>query len=266
MKEGQRRAGKTFIRRHSLKLILASGIVAISLWSGCIDVPTEKVTYEEELTVHCILRADWGPSRVYVGKTLNIEEPEADVAVSGATVLLSGDGEEVHYNEVPGTPGVYHPAGHFIVRNNSTYTLDVSDLSGRSVSATTTVPGYFQILSPLFGDSVEKDNDLRIVWSKSTGAEEYHIHVDLRVGNLTYNYLSYVFSDTTLVIPAERFYTDIEGEVYGIELDIYAVDGNYAGYTRSDPEDPDSPDINHIPGAKGVFGSATKTFGFFYFK
>ena len=154
--------------------------------------------------------------------------------------------------------GTYRITEPFRVQHRSTYTLEVREQSGLTLSATTIVPGYFQILYPSYGDSIEQGFFLRLKWSESEGAEEYYIHVTQRSSG---TFESYAFSDTVYYIPT--YDLDGEGQVW---IDIFAVDKNYAGYTRSDPEDPDSPDVNHIPGAKGVFGSAATTFGFFYFK
>lgn len=263
MKDTPKGIRSNFLRFRLLRCMLCSMFVLVSLFGACIDVPTEKTTFEEELTVHCMLRAGWGPSRVHVERTLDIEEPESDIAVSGATVLLFGNGEEIQYNEIPSDPGVYHPAGHIIIQNDSTYTLDVSDPGGRSVSATTTVPGHFQIISPSFGDTLRLGNDIRFTWTGSEGAEEYRAHITLNLyGEGIDNgleYISYTLSDTTLIIPTVR--VPVEADCW---IDVYAVDVNYAGYTRADSEDPDAPDVNHIPGAKGVFGSMANTFGLFY--
>ena len=234
------------------------GLVLIVLIYGCIEVPSSNVAYVEELTVHCLLRTDIGPSDVYIERTLDIEEPNYDGAVSGAIVRLSGDGREAILSEVLDQPGRYRVSAPFRIHNSSTYTLDVRDQSGRTLSASTTVPGYFQILYPAYGDSVAKSLFLRLRWSRSEGAEEYSIHVTQGSSG---TFQSYTYSDTVFYIFTDEL--SREGQVW---IDIYAVDTNYTGYTRSDPEDPDSPDVNHIPGAKGVFGSAAKTFGFFYFK
>ena len=259
------------IRQHPLKcmdrwgrggpgfgVFVTTGLVLMVLIYGCIEVPTSNVAYEEELAVHCLLRTDIGPSDVFVERTLNIEEPNTGIAVSGAIVRLSGDGREAILGEILGEPGRYRISAPFRIDNSSTYTLDVRDQSGRTLTATTTVPGYFQMLYPAYGDSVPKSLFLRLRWSKSEGAKEYSIHV---TQGSSMTFLSYTYSDTLLYISTDEL--SREGQVW---IDIFAVDTNYAGYTRSDPEDPDSPDINHIPGAKGVFGSAAKTFGFFYFK
>jgi hypothetical protein len=189
---------------------------------------------------------------------LDIEQPDINIAVSGAIVRLSGDGREVILPEVMGQSGTYRATVPFRVQHSSTYTLDVRDQDGRTLTATTTVPGYFQMLYPGYGDSIELGSFLRLRWSHSEGAEEYYIHVTQSSSG---TFQSYAFSDTVYYIPA--YSLDGESQVW---IDIFAVDTNYAGYTRSDPEDPDSPDVNHIPGAKGVFGSAARTFGFFYLK
>lgn len=233
-------------------------ISSLFLVGGCIEIPTSDVAYEETLSVHCLLRTDIGPSSVHVERTLDIEQPDMDIAVSGAIVRLSGDDREVILPEVAGQSGTYRATETFRVQHSSTYTLDVRAQDGKTLSATTTVPGYFQILYPGYGDSVEQQSFLRLRWSKSEGAEEYYIHVTQR-SSVTFE--SYAFSDTVYYIPT--YDLEREGQVW---IDIFAVDKNYAGYTRSDPGDPDSPDVNHIPGVKGVFGSAARTFGFFYIK
>ena len=255
----------TLVRSNRWKLVLGAGLITGFLMSGCIDVPTKKTAYEEELSIHCLLRTDTGPSEIYVERTLEINAPELGVAISGATVRLSGDGQEVVFLEDYYQPGVYFAATRCSIYNGSTYTLDVTDPIGRNVTASTTVPGYFQILSPSSGDTVELGRDIRFSWSESDGAEEYYAHLEINLyeddGAVPTIYISYTLSDTTLIVPTERI--PVEGECW---IDVYAVDKNYAGYTRSDPEDPDSPDINHIPGAKGVFGSATKQSGLFYIR
>lgn len=258
--------GKFLVNKLRTALLLISFFIMLSQLVGCIDVPTKKTTYEEELIVHCLLRTDMGPSNVYVERTLDIHETATEIAVRGATVHLSGDNREVIFTEIASRPGVYRCPAQFPLRNDSTYTIDVSDPTGRSVSATTTVPGHFHLLSPAIPESIDTDRDLELIWSSSSGAQEYHILASLACGGSEWRLVSYVFSDTTLIIPAWQLDTDIPFECNRLWIRIYAVDENYAGYTRSDPEDAGSPDINHIPGAKGVFGSATHTFGLFYVK
>ena len=244
-------------------MILGAGSILLCLISGCIDVPTKRATYEEELSIHCLLRTDTGPSDVYVERTLDINAPELGVAISGATVRLSGDGRELIFVEDYYRPGAYVAPAQFLIHHGSTYTLEVTDPIGRTVRATTTVPGYFQILSPAFNDTVQLGRDVHFSWTASEGAERYiaHVTIDLYEDDSISEtiFLSYVLSDTTLIIPTERI--PVRGHCW---INIYAVDSNYAGYTRADAEDPDDLDVNHIPGAKGVFGSASTTFCFFY--
>ena len=246
-------------REYITVLFLISGSILLMLLFGCIDVPTSRTAYEEELTVHCLLRSKSYAGDIYLERTQPIEEGDAPISVSGATIRLFGNGLETVLYEI--RTGVYRINEPFWIYEDSTYRLDVMDPEGRHLSETTTVPGHFQILSPLYGASITRNTDLRLTWTKSKGAEEYYIQVLVEIPDAMPISFSYAYTDTTFVIPAERLSGEGEREV---KVDIFAIDSNYAEYTRSDPEDPDSPDINNILGARGVFGSYTSTFGFFY--
>ena len=239
--------------------IVCFGILFVSLFTSCIKVPTNSETYDEELTVHCVLRNDRDPIDVYLERTLCIHECDTVVAVSGAKVQLSDGDREVGFTELGDKPGVYRCDDTFLTIQECTrYTLAVADSGECVLSATTTTPGPFRILSPKDGDTLTVSSDLSLTWSCSVGAADYHIYVLAADSSSSFRY---IHSDTTIFVPAERF---MGNGHYLVE--VYAVDKNYADYTRSDRNDPDMPDIMNIRDAKGVFGSAIGKEVTFYIK
>jgi len=108
-------------------------------------------------------------------------------------------------------------------------------------SATITLPGDFEIISPEEAFVLQQDGDINVSWSSSERAERYFINIDLHYYYIdtagSNNYFSLdtnVYTiNTNLIIPNERIFpSDIDSIEYGSGIiSVYSENGPNIGYT-----------------------------------
>lgn len=262
------------MRSHAFLISLAI-LILISLFCGI--TPEE---YEGEPNIYAILTGDSLQATVMVGLTASIDdtmkvdtisdEPDEDGwiddwpwirfpwnGVSGAEVRLRQGGHRYVLLEDPDSAG-YYSSDSIQFSARKTWELEVTYSTGEEISARTTIPGGFEITSPLVDTLAETDT---LTWTPSIGAAGYSIRARIWITTedmdtvivLTYPLL--VSSDTISLPVTEIFYPWGDSAVIFVSaLDINAYDYRYYVENRWDPN-VRVEDFMHIEGAWGVFGS-----------
>lgn len=186
--------------------------------------------------------------------------------VSGAEVSLK-HGEE-SFSLTEDSTGYYY-ADSIAFAAEQTWELEVTYPSGEETSAQTTIPGSFEITSPLVDTLAETDT---LIWTPSIGATGYSIRAriwlswedeeeDTLVVDSFLMSLMLVQADTTS-LPMQELelfdyrWVDSDSLILFVSaLDTNAYDYRYPGFYWW--ENLRIEDYMHIPGAWGVFGSQT---------
>lgn len=134
-----------------------------------------------------------GTVRLFQTEQPNVAFDLNELAVRDAEVLIElldeagAEAVETYvYEEVPGQPGLYEAIDEdAVVQERRTYRLRVeipetNDQSGGSLSATTLVPGVFEVLSVenadvTFQDSLGLQPQFRVTLSETPGRQSYYI-------------------------------------------------------------------------------------------
>lgn len=252
-------------------------ILAILISFSCGITPEE---YEGEPNVYAVLSADSLPVNVMVGLTASIDDTlRVDTimdtfwyddtfevwsriifpwnGVSGAEVSLRQGGHRYVLLEDSDSAG-YYGSDSIQFSARKTWELEVTYPTGEEISAQTTIPGGFEITSPLVDTLAVTDT---LAWTRSVGASGYSIRARIWITTedldtiivLTYPLL--VSGDTTSLPVTEIFYPRGDSAVIFVSaLDANVYDYRYYAENLWDP-DIRAEDYMHIEGAWGVFGS-----------
>ncbi len=107
-------------------------------------------------------------------------------------------------------------------------------------SATITLPGDFEIISPEEDSTLHQNEDLTVSWSTSEGAERYKLDIRLNYHYVDTSGESNIFSIDTvfysvdsLIIPKERIFPSVVDSVeYGYgHIFVYSESGPWIGHT-----------------------------------
>ncbi|TET23305.1 MAG: DUF4249 family protein [Candidatus Stahlbacteria bacterium] len=269
-------------------------IPAIILLLSVIACDTTPETYEGEPNIYAVLTTDSSFACIMVGKTTSIDdtltlEPDTIMdtfwrddtfevwpeivfpwnGVSGAEVSLKQGGHRYVLLEDPDSAG-YYGSDSIQFSARKTWELEVTYPSGEEIEAQTTIPGNFEITSPLV-DTLS-DTDV-LEWTPSAHAAGYLIELlqwlswedeeeDTLVVDSSFDCLMLVQADTTSLPMQELELFDYLWAwadsliIFVSALDTNAYDYRYYGEDRWDP-DIRVEDYMHIEGAWGVFGSQT---------
>lgn len=240
-----------YMRRYAIFLILA-------IFFSC---ELTKPKYEPEPNVVAILNTSLERQKVFVGRSYEISEvPDTSdwCGISNALVKISYDTIVVTFHELADTPGVYISES-LPVEPLETYYLEVIYPDDKKVTGKTILPGAFMVTTPINGDTVKPEQELK--WEESLGAASYFIYYK---ADSLYNpdFPEYFWSRedfkdlglTTSVV----FSSLCDG--YGkLAVQIWACDSNYYDYYKAKWGREPIESYVHLTGGLGVFGSFTVT-------
>lgn len=227
-------------------------IFAVMLTVVFCERATDEI-FEHRLNVTGVLRNDAGYFELTVGRTYGMDEP-ADFDLDSITVLLFDSSysdtftAEHVYWELFRIPGVPVAAG-------ATYNLTVSVDGYDTIFGQTTVPGDYQILNPLPGDTITVQDT--IVFTVGKGIEDYQILCLIgEHGEGFYYYFPNFSNDSLISFPVTAFSEFIEqfDSTLLFTFRIVGYDSNYYNYHYFYDSD-DYPQCG-VRGGIGLFGSA----------
>ena len=197
-------------------------LTALAVLSGC--ELYEQDEYQEYYVVESYLIANGNLQQVRLSTTNPIDETYQfeDNAVSGATVKIqrlnpdSSIAEEYTYQQQQ--PGIYTPVNNITVRAAQLYQLYATTPNGDEISATTYVPGNFEIVNELEpGYVYQGEQQVELTTTPSsyiTNRQTYFIFtinaLDPTPNNLTPFYADQVDDDETDI---EEYYVNSSGIV-----------------------------------------------------
>lgn len=237
------------IRFLSIKFLLVIPVI-------CIFYSCEKrrdYLFETQLNVVCILRNDEPYPVAIIDRSYKIDE-FAEYDLEDALVYISGPAivETLFYS---GDYNYFQALKPITIQAESVYHLSVCAPGFESVTGLTQIPGRFQIISPLWYDTIGMQDS--IIFTKSKGGAIYNIIVsrDQMGGDYcNWYYLPQASNDTILKVPIMQFYEYIT-ESGPYEFWIVAHDSNYFNYEFHFGSEPPAYGIEN---GTGLFGSAWK--------
>lgn len=195
--------------------------IIVFLSNGCKNGPT-AISYGDPLIL-----AD-------LSKSYGLNAPRAHVEVDGTELLpivvINNDTLELSH---------CNPKGEYLWESvfvdevstdpDNEYELIVSHKGGEA-SATITLPGDFEIISPQEDDTFHQGEDLTVIWSPSENAERYdlYIRLDYTYGDTANPYYNRFYLDT-LLSNANTSITIPKGRIFPPEIDS-VLEGN--GYVN----------------------------------
>lgn len=132
-----------------MKYFIFVSLITLIGINGCSE-PTYPSEYSNQIVVQGYLMANQPIDSIIVRRTARLEEyvSESNLAINGATVVITGNGITDTLKAMPGNIGFYtsmrNPQN--IIKPKQTYTLLVRTPDDRTVTATTTVPDTFHII------------------------------------------------------------------------------------------------------------------------
>ncbi len=240
---------KTRRLRYALLIITLTFIL---LQSGCNDRSAEN--FENIVNVCGVVRNEASYIELAVDHTYNMDEPEGSYLDSAIVMLFNSDfsdtflGQWFFYD--------YRVYG-IQVSAGETYNLMVAAEGYDTLYGQTTVPGDYQILSPLPGDTITVDDT--IVYTIGHGTKDYQIWCYYYTGEwnegLVYGFPNFS-KDSIMKIPLAVLSEFIEPLDTNIvcTFEIAGYDSNYYNYHYF--YDSDDPPQCGVKGGIGLFGSA----------
>lgn len=248
--------------------------------TGC-DGAIDSV-YEERLVLSAYLFAGEPIDSVVLERTTEFGKAVVDsaIAISGADIIITVQGEELQLTPIPGRPGRYHLPSH-VVRAGEVYSIVVRN-EGHELTSTTRVPMPIRFIdldrslpadrilvldTDRIGDfkySVEagpKDQPFRSYMLQVTSLdtlEENRIRAFAPGPPIdTNSYARYSFLRLSPKIPIDAQLVAYYGRQ---RITIYAVDSNWYDYHRMvfGQSGTYQPSLNHVNGGLGVFAAAAR--------
>jgi hypothetical protein len=209
--------------------------------------------YKSEPNVASVISPNYRLQRVYVGITYKMTDtPESYgewVGVSNAKVVISGNGQEILFEE-QGNSGIY-VSKNLNVKAGKLYHLKVTYPDNKKVTGTTRIPSEFRILRPTNGDTISISDTL--IWQKSSGAVGYFMNGRIYNGSGYPESISQEVRDTLMCfsewIPS--WYQPEPGDT--IRFCVAAIDTNYWNYWSINEYNLE--ETPYLNGGIGVFGS-----------
>ncbi len=248
---------RSIIVRRSRAIVLA--LMTIVLWFAACP-KDRQADFKPELNVFCVANpyGDLFEEFFVIDRTYAIDE-EAVYDLEDALVVVSDSARSDTLHYIGGDLfGWLHNIQGF-PRKSLRLMVVAEGLD--TLRGETTVPGIFQVISPVPGDTFGPGDTL--VLTKSQGALMYAICWDYFPSSLCFYFPDYV-PDSIVEIPIEWLnHGDYPPQEGPCSFEIAAYDSNYAEYkmhweTNTYPR-------YGVSGGLGVFGSAyTKTVFFYY--
>lgn len=248
-------------RRNNLNARCSLCTAVIILAFLCTACPKDRqVNFKPELNVFCVINphGEWFFGHVVIDRTYAIDE-EARYDLEHALVVISDSARSETLSYAFGNE--FNLPWQITCEPTQRLRLMVAAEGLDTLWAETTVPGDFQIISPIPQDTFGPEDIL--IFEKSDGAKMYAICWDYETASSVFYFPDYL-PDSVVELPVSWLmgnnYPPAEGPC---QFEIAAYDSNYAEYkmhweTNTYPR-------YGVTGGLGVFGSAyTKIVSFYY--
>lgn len=235
---------KRVAKIQSRNVVIYCISVLLILCSACENNPTEE--YEPQLNVVSILNSMEQVQHVLVDRTYLLDEPSG-LPIDDALVVLSGNGfiDTLVFNYA----NYRYWTSPFGIAPLDTYQLTVAKDGFDTVTAVTTVPGYFTILYPWYSDTITLQDTMVI--GRSANAAVYSCFFVESISNLSF-FFWHEFDplDSLIQIPIGEYLDSPLTGRYAIT--VVAYDSNVYEYYFSED---DSVRQAGVTGGVGLFGS-----------
>lgn len=216
----------------------------------CERPPAEK--YEPQLNLFCVLLSHRSQQEAVVDRTYRMDEV-AKYDLKSVRVILSKNSLSDTFAQVSETLGRFVSKNHIPIIPCSTYRILVTAQGFDTLTGMTTVPGDFEIIHPLEGDTISFDDSL--VFKKSKGAAGYSVNFLVLADTRWFavdRALLHSIEDSIIRINLFDFHLPFDSGLCKVK--IAALDTNYFSYTHYGYEEPLL--AAGISNGVGLFGSA----------